>query len=238
MNQMNQVIVEGTVRSVRKEGAGQDGRKRLVIGMESVRSYMDSTGKKSTETSSFTVKYDNPEASVREGEAIRVVGRLSPDRPMTGGGKDEDRLIVTAEHIGRIQGRTDVSQISQVIIEGYVQGKPELRRTAAGTGVCPIRLVSVRSGQDGKDEVTPVAVTTSGRMAEITAKHASEGRHIRVVGRLVEDRWRDTAGNTERSMIKIIGEHVEFMPTVTRKVQEEKPDRADRREEEPDGWEY
>jgi len=52
-------------------------------------------------------------------------------------------------------------------------------------------------------------VETWGRLAERCGEELTKGGGVRVVGRLVQDRWKDKDGRS-RSRVKIVAEHVEF----------------------------
>ena len=54
-------------------------------------------------------------------------------------------------------------------------------------------------------------VTTWSRLAEVCGESLSEGRGVRVVGRLKQDRWTSPEGQG-RSKVSIVAEHVEFKP--------------------------
>ncbi len=48
-----------------------------------------------------------------------------------------------------------------------------------------------------------------GKLASRCFEGLTKGRGVRVVGRLVQDRWKDSSGYP-RSRVKIVAEHVEF----------------------------
>ena len=60
-------------------------------------------------------------------------------------------------------------------------------------------------------EVSYFEVETYGRMAEFCSTQATKGRGVRVVGRLKQDRWKDT-DNKNQSKTYIVAEHVEYKP--------------------------
>ena len=55
---------------------------------------------------------------------------------------------------------------------------------------------------------------TVGKLATVCAEHLHQGRGIRAVGRIKQERWEDPDGNA-RSKVLIVAEHVEFPPLRT-----------------------
>ena len=110
-----------------------------------------------------------------------------------------------------------MNNLNSVLIEGNVARDPELRYTPAGTPTCTLVLASNRSYRDPErhgertEEVSFFEATTWGKLAQVCAEHLTKGRGVRVVGRLKQERWDDTAGNA-RSKVVIVAEQVEFQP--------------------------
>jgi single-strand DNA-binding protein len=80
--------------------------------------------------------------------------------------------------------------------------------------VCTFTIVSNRfAKKDGvmEKEVGFFEVEARGEAAELAGKKGKEGRGVRVVGRLKQDRRQDGQGN-EKSRIIIVVEHLEFSP--------------------------
>ena len=107
-----------------------------------------------------------------------------------------------------------MNSLNSVLIEGNLTRDPELSYTPKGTPVCRLSLGSNRffkQEDEYQKEVSFFDVTVWGRQAEVCGEYLEKGRGVRVVGRLKQDRWQDSAGNN-RSRVLIVGEHVEFMP--------------------------
>lgn len=108
-----------------------------------------------------------------------------------------------------------MNQLNSLIIEGNVVKQAELLEPAAGFKVCKFPLAVNRwyKNKDGEGvtEVSFFDVETYGKMAEICAKQACKGRSVRVVGRLKQDRWKDSE-NKSQSKIYVVAEHLEYKP--------------------------
>ena len=107
-----------------------------------------------------------------------------------------------------------MNSLNQVIMEGNVCRQPELRQSAAGTNVCVMPIAVNRSYKNAKgeavDEASYFDITTFGKTAEVCSKYATIGRHVRIVGRLKQDRWKNLEGKSQ-SKVNIIAEHVELL---------------------------
>lgn len=95
---------------------------------------------------------------------------------------------------------------NSILIEGNVVDTPEKRETVHGNTVCNFKIVYSRFYQ--QDETTEEGksifdIEAWSKLAESCAEHCTEGRGVRVVGRLKQ---------CEDGSIKIVAEHVEFKP--------------------------
>ena len=109
-----------------------------------------------------------------------------------------------------------MNNLNSVLIEGNLVRDPELSYTPKGTPVCKFAVATNRffkQDDEYQREVSYFDITTWSRLAEVCGEYLTKGRGVRVVGRLKQDRWEDTEGNT-RTKIQIIAEHVEFKPQV------------------------
>ena len=90
---------------------------------------------------------------------------------------------------------------------------PLIRSTPRnGTAVCNFTIASKRYfRQDSgfEKETGFFDVESWGKLAEVCGAKAQKGIGVRVVGRLKQDRWENSAGES-RSRIVIVAEHVEF----------------------------
>ena len=76
---------------------------------------------------------------------------------------------------------------------------------------CTATFLPSHSGRD-VDEVGFYEVETWGeKFSALMAKYALQGRGVRIVGRLKQDRWKDENGKNH-SKVFIVAEHVDFKP--------------------------
>jgi len=108
-----------------------------------------------------------------------------------------------------------MNSLNSLILEGNIVRQAVLSEPTDGFKVCKIPLAVNRffknANGDGVEEVSFFDVEAYGKMAEICEKQGSKGRGMRVVGRLKQNRWKDTDGKTQ-SKIFVVAEHVEFKP--------------------------
>ena len=109
-----------------------------------------------------------------------------------------------------------MNAMNQIIIEGNVVRPPVLRETSRGTkvSVMPIAVNHFYRDSSGKDvdEVGFYDIETWGeKFSALMTKYAVQGRGVRVIGRLKQDRWKDENGKS-RSKVFIVAEHVDFKP--------------------------
>lgn len=108
-----------------------------------------------------------------------------------------------------------MNHLNSLIIEGNIVKDAEFYEPTPGFKVCKFtvavdRWYKNRNG-DGVTEVSFFDVETYARMAEVCEKMGTKGRGVRVVGRLKQDRWKDSDGKTV-SKIFVVAEHVEYKP--------------------------
>jgi len=107
-----------------------------------------------------------------------------------------------------------MNNLNSILIEGNLVRDPEYRTTPKGTAVCKFSIASNRffkQGENLEKEVSFFDVETWAKLAEACQDKGRKGRGVRVVGRLKQERWNDSAGNA-RSKVCIVAEHVEFRP--------------------------
>lgn len=117
-----------------------------------------------------------------------------------------------------------MNNINSIILEGNLVKNPEGGETPKGTPFCRFQVASNRFYKQEnvrQNEVSFFDVEVWSKQAENCVKFLEKGRGVRVVGRLKQDRWTDNDGKTH-SRIKIVGEHVEFKPVLSK----EKTDKA------------
>ena len=110
-----------------------------------------------------------------------------------------------------------MNQLNSVIIEGNVVRQCELSEPSKGFKVCRIPIAVNRfyknsSGED-VEEVSFFDIESYGKAAEYCEKNGAKGRGMRLVGRLKQNRWKDSDGKNS-SRVLIVAEHIEFKPQV------------------------
>ncbi len=127
-----------------------------------------------------------------------------------------------------------MNHLNSVLIEGEIVRDPHLTYTADGKPRCSMTVRSERSFRNCEGyraEYHDFEITVRGHQAVACTEYLERGRSVRIVGRLVQDRWVDQAGD-DRSKVSIIGEHVEFGP---KKSKEETDAKDSNRSDNPVG---
>lgn len=105
-----------------------------------------------------------------------------------------------------------MNQLNQIIIEGTVAEKGEIRQ-GLHAKTCVLKVETTRSYRnlhgERETETSEFEVETWGTLSELCERKAETGRSIRVVGRLKQSRWKDSGGR-EQSKVLIVAEHIEF----------------------------
>lgn len=107
-----------------------------------------------------------------------------------------------------------LNNLNSIILEGNLVRDPQLKTTPNGHDVCSFAVASnrfYRQNDATEKEVSYFDIETWARLAQTCGANLQKGRGVRVVGRLKQDRWQDSAGKT-LSRVKIVAEHVEFKP--------------------------
>lgn len=108
-----------------------------------------------------------------------------------------------------------MNDLNSILIEGNLTRDPVVNTTPSGTRVCNFSLgthFQYKKDGDQRKETSFFDAEVWGKLGENCAEYLHRGRGVRVVGRLKQDRWKDSEGNP-RSRVKIVAEHVEFRPT-------------------------
>lgn len=102
--------------------------------------------------------------------------------------------------------------INQIILEGVTVGKKE-SRFPNGTLCCTLKVKTTRRYRTANnietEESSYFDVENYGNLAELCSRDYSVGLVLRVVGRLKQYTWTDSAGY-KKSRVAIISEHIEF----------------------------
>lgn len=106
-----------------------------------------------------------------------------------------------------------MNQLNSVIVEGHVTKQPELKEPVPGFKVAEFTIGVNRFYKDkngeGHEEVSFVPIQVVNKMAEYAVQKCEKGRGVRVVGRLKQDRWKNSQDKWESKMM-IVAEHMEY----------------------------
>lgn len=108
-----------------------------------------------------------------------------------------------------------MSSYNRVTLIGNLTRNPELRKTKSGNPVTELGLALNRvwqneSGQK-QEEVTFVDITLWGRNAENAAQYLQKGRSVLVEGRLQLETWQDKQSGQDRSKLRVVADHIQFL---------------------------
>ena len=106
-----------------------------------------------------------------------------------------------------------MNQLNQLILEGNVCREFKAARTGNGVyGEMPIAVNCFYRGANGEEvnEVSFFDIEVRGSLAELCEKYGKKGTLVRIVGRLKQERWKDSDGKS-CSKVKILAEHIDFL---------------------------
>lgn len=107
--------------------------------------------------------------------------------------------------------------LNQIILEGNLVKNAEIKTFVTGTKVAQFTIAVNRFYKDSNGEVVQeVSYFDIESMAICLTDMLKKGRDVRVVGRLKQDRWKDSSGKN-CSKIFVIAEHIEVKPKNTAK---------------------
>lgn len=104
-----------------------------------------------------------------------------------------------------------MNSLNSVLIEGVVERAPVLSRTPHGALVCFFSIASTRTfklDNELQKEVSYFDVEVWAKLAVRCVETMRQGDHVRVVGRLHQDRW-TMQNNEPRSRVTIVAEHID-----------------------------
>jgi len=107
-----------------------------------------------------------------------------------------------------------MNSLNSILVEGNCVANPEIEYTPKGTAICIFTIASNRQykvDEEYEKEVSFFKIKTYAKLAETCREFLVKGRGVRVVGRLKQERWRDS-DDKACSRIDIIAEHVEIKP--------------------------
>lgn len=107
------------------------------------------------------------------------------------------------------ENKKTMNNLNSLIIEGKAEIK-ETQKFANGSTCTVLNLTSERKIQKDESEISFFSVYTYGKMAEVLEKTLkNSSRDIRIVGRIKQNRFKDTEGKSHSELV-IIAEHIEI----------------------------
>jgi single-strand DNA-binding protein len=107
-----------------------------------------------------------------------------------------------------------MANFNRVFMIGNLTRDPELKSLPSGQTVCKFTLASNRHFKNKTgtttQEVCYIDVDTWGQLADSCGQHLRKGRQVLVEGRLKQDTWKDSDGQT-RSKHGIVADQVVFL---------------------------
>lgn len=109
-----------------------------------------------------------------------------------------------------------MNHLNSTLVEGTAVGKPMLHTANDGAKTLTFTIESKRFFTNGTgicEEISNIEVQTEGKMAELIQSKFCEGREIRIVGRIRQDRQINKNGELEMlPRHYVIPEHFELKP--------------------------
>ena len=105
-----------------------------------------------------------------------------------------------------------VASVNKVVLIGNLTRDPELTHTASGAAVASFGLAvnrKYKQGDEWKEDVCFVDITTWGNMAENCSKYLSKGRLVLVEGRLNFESWEKDG--EKRNKLDVVASLVLFL---------------------------
>lgn len=106
-----------------------------------------------------------------------------------------------------------MASFNEVLLMGNLTRDPELKFLANGTALCKFGLAvnrKYKSGEEWKEDVCFVDITTWGKQAENCAAYLSKGRPVFLTGRLTMNQW-ETDDGQKRSKLEVTANNVQFL---------------------------
>ena len=102
---------------------------------------------------------------------------------------------------------------NEVLLMGNLTRDPELKFIQNGTALCKFGLAinrKYKAGDEWKEDVCFVDITTWGKQAENCGEYLSKGRAVFLTGRLQLSQW-ETDGGEKRSKLEVVANNVQFL---------------------------
>ena len=110
-----------------------------------------------------------------------------------------------------------MNQLNSLILEGNICREAEFKNTENGfmLATFPIAVNRYMKKSDGtyEPEVSYFDIESWGEIAKMISEKASKGQCVRIVGRLKQNRWKDSNGKNQ-SRISVVAEHIDLMQKI------------------------
>lgn len=110
-----------------------------------------------------------------------------------------------------------MNSLNSILLEGKLDRAPETKKTPKGATICTFTVKSVRWIKDPNGKQDPeysyFEVEAWAALADRCAHELTEGRGVRVVGRLKQNLTFHEDG-TKTEKVVIVAEHVDFKPVL------------------------
>ena len=104
-----------------------------------------------------------------------------------------------------------MASVNKVVLIGNLTRDPELTHTASGTAVASFGLAvnrKYKQGDEWKEDVCFVDITTWGYLAEFCSEYLSKGSPVFVEGRLNFESWEKDG--EKRNKLGVVASHMVF----------------------------
>lgn len=105
-----------------------------------------------------------------------------------------------------------MNQLNSIILEGNAVKVPEVKEMTNFTvATFPIAVNRYVKKSDGsyEEEVSYFEIECWGNFAKVVKEKVEKGSGVRIVGRLKQNRWKDSDGKMQ-SKVYVVAEHIEF----------------------------
>jgi single-strand DNA-binding protein len=109
-----------------------------------------------------------------------------------------------------------MASFNKVMLMGNLTRDPELKNTASGATICRFGLAvnrKYKQGEDWKEDVCFVDITSWGNQAENCSKYLSKGRLVFVEGRLNFGSWEKDG--EKRNRLDVVASNIQFLDSKT-----------------------
>ena len=232
----NKLSVKGNLVDVPEIKALSNGSKvaKATLGINN--RYKNKAGEEVDEVSFVDVEAYGEKAEVLEqngtkGKWMQVDGKLVQDRWKDEEGKTHSKLKILAFDVKPVDIAAEKEEgkkfsNNSVSIEGNLVAKPTVKELPSGgkTASCSVAVNDIYTDKKNNkvNNVSYFDIEAFGDKAEFLEKNGDKGFHVKLDGKIKQDRWKDEEGKTH-SKIKIIP--FEMSVSQTKKLEKKAPNK-------------